>query len=205
MRQRNRRALLFPAGVLFVLPALLAATEGQAGSSAGKDFLGKVVNFAILFGGLVYILRKPIARFLSQRTESVRLALKAAEEAGSEAESKLRSIEERVQSLQAEVEDMKKKAEAEGLAEKERIMQAARLEAAKLKNFAEQEVEARVRTGIRELKAYAADKAFDQARERVKARLDPNAHARLIDQAIDRLTEVHEKTNSGAPLRPRTH
>jgi len=205
LRQRNRRALLLPAGILFVLPALLAAAEGQAGSSAGKDFLGKVVNFAILFGGLVYILRKPIAQFLSQRTESVRLALKAAEEAGREAESKLRSIEERVQSLQAEVEDMKKKAEAEGLAEKERIMQAARLEAAKLKNFAQQEVEARVRTSIRELKAYAADKAFDLARERVQARLDTNAHARLNDRAIDRLTEVHEKTDSGAPLRPRTH
>ena len=84
-------------------------------------------------------------------------------------------------------------------------MQAARQEAAKLKNFARQEVEARVRTGIRELKAYAADKAFDLARERVKARLSPEDHARLIDQAIDRLTEVHEKTNPGAPLRPRTH
>jgi len=191
--------------LFIVLPALLAAAESQAGSSAGKDFLGKVVNFAVLFGGLAYVLRKPVARFLSQRTESVRLALKTAEEAGREAESKLRSIEERVQSLRSEVEDMKKKAEAEGLADKERIMQAARQEAAKLKNYAQQEVEARVRTGIRELKAYAADKAFDLARERFKDRLDADTHARLIDRAIDRLAEVHEKTNSGAPLRPRTH
>lgn len=205
MRQRKRRALFLLAGLLIGLPALLAATEGGAGSSAGKDFLGKVVNFTILVGGLVYILRKPVARFLSQRTENVRLALKAAEEASREAESKLRSIEERAQSLQVEVEDMKKKAEAEGLAEKERIMQAAQVEAAKLKNFSRQEVEAHVRSGIRELKAYAADKAFDLALERVKARLNPEAHARLIDKAIDRLTEVHEKTNPGTALRPRTH
>jgi F-type H+-transporting ATPase subunit b len=205
VRQRNRRILLFLADALIVLPAILGAAEGQAGSRAAREFLGKVINFAILFGGLAYILRKPVAQFLARRTESVRSALKAAAEASRDAESKLRSIEERVRNLQAEVEDMKKRAEAEGLAEKERIMQAAQSEAAKLKNFARQEVDAHVRTGIRELKAYAADRAFDLALERVKAKLSPEVHARLIDQAIDRLTEIHEKTNPGPALRPRTH
>ena len=206
MRLPTRPLIIVLAVVLIgAAPFLQAASESETGGSGGKDFAGKVVNFVILFGGLVFVLRKPLAKFLKDKSEGVRLTLVKAEEADRDARAKLSLIEKRVGSLEAEVDDLKKKAETEGQAEKERIMLTARREADRLKEFSRQEIEANVRGGVRQLKEYSADKALELALDRVRSRLTPESHARLIDRAIERLTEVHEKTDPGTPLRPRTH
>ncbi len=206
MRSPARSLVMVLAVVLIcAAPVLQAASEGEAGGSGGANFMGKVVNFVILFGGLAFVLRKPLAKFLKDKSEVVRLTLAGAEEADRDARSKLSLIEKRIGSLEAEVDDLKIKAETEGQAEKDRIMLAARREADRLKEFSQQEIEAHVRGGIRQLKEYSADKALGLALDRVRSRLTPESQARLIDRAIEHLTEVHEKTDPGAPLRPRTH
>jgi F-type H+-transporting ATPase subunit b len=203
---RKRVSALF-ALVLFLSAFGLgmAAEEGAAGSSGAKDFVGKVVNFVLLFGGLAYLLRKPLAKFVADKAELIRSGLKKAEAAAEEARAKLQGIEARAASLASEIEAMRQKAEADGRAEKERILEAARREAARLKEFSEQEIEAEVRAGVRRLKEYATDKALALALDRVRGRLDPEAQGRLVDASIDKLAKVHEERHPGPTVRPRTH
>lgn len=202
-----RRASLVLAAVLLLAAwgFAAAADEAPADASSSRDFLGKVVNFVILFGALGYILRKPLAQFLAGRVEKTRASLKNAEDAALEAEARLSSIEARTGTLESEIEAMRQRAEADGLAQKERIMRAARDEAARLRQFAEQEIEAQVRAGVRQLKEYATDKAMALALDRLKTKLTPEAQARLLDASIAKLAEAHEEQHPGPTLRPRTH
>jgi F-type H+-transporting ATPase subunit b len=198
-------AALLAVGLLALAGVCPAAEMESAGPSSGAEFIGQVLNFVILFGGLTYLLRKPIVKMLEERAALVRTTLEEAEKSSRDAETRLKSIEERAAGLRAELEAIKAKGRAEGETEKDRIMEAARREAERLKSLSQQEIEARVRAGFRELREYAADKALALALERLRSELTPEVHARLVDEALDRLAELNEKNNAGSTLRPGTH
>lgn len=161
--------------------------------SATMDFLGKLVNFLILFGGLAFVMRKPIKALLAKRTADVAEAIRQAEAARAEAETKAGESWAKVAGLEEEVRGLKIAAEQEGCRQTERIARAAAEEAERLKKFTRQELEEQVRQGVVELKSYAAARATDLARERIRKRLTSEAQAALIDKSIDRLTDHHEK------------
>lgn len=161
--------------------------------SATMDFLGKLVNFLILFGGLGFVLRKPVKAMLAKRTADIGETIRQAGEARAGAEAKAGESRAKLSGLEEEVRRLKIAAEEEGRRETGRIARAAAEEAERLKKFARQEVEEQVRLGVRELKAYAAARATDLARERIRKRLTPEVQANLIDKSIDRLSDIHEK------------
>jgi len=163
-------------------------------SSALMDFLGKVVNVLILFGGLTFVLRKPVKAMLAKKTLDVGETIRLAEAGRIQAEAKSAESKVRMSGLEGEVRTLKAAAEADGRREAERISRAAAEEAARLKKFTRQELDEQVRRSVAELKAYAAARATAIARERIRKRLTPEAHASLIDKSIDRLAKLHEKS-----------
>ena len=158
------------------------------------DFIGKVFNFVVLFGALFLILRKPVRSMLVKRTAAVADSIVQAETGRTEAESRAAGSRAKAAGLAGQVLALKAEAEAEGKRETERIAQAAREEAERLKKLTRLELEGQVRQSVVELKAYAAAKATDLARERIRRRLTPEAQAALIDKSIDRLTRLHEES-----------
>lgn len=194
MRRASAPAPVLAALCVLALPLLLAAsTEEGSHVSATMDFIGKVVNFLILFGGLTFLLRKPAKAMLIRQTAAVGDSIRQAESGRTEAESRAAASRAKVAGLAGEVAALKAEAEAEGKRESERIAKAARDEAERLKKLTRQELEAQVRRGVGELKSYAAARATDLARERIRQRLTPERQARLIDRSIDRLSRIHEK------------
>ena len=161
--------------------------------SATVDFLGKVVNSLVLFGGLAFLLRKPVKALLAKRTADVGESLRQADAGRSEAEARAGTSKAKLAGLAAEVGRLKAEAEVEGRRETGRIAEAAALEAERLKKFTRQELDAQVRGSIGELKAYAAARATGIAREKICRRLTPEAQSALIDKSIDRLSKLHEK------------
>jgi F-type H+-transporting ATPase subunit b len=173
----------------------MSAEEG-AKTSATMDFIGKTVNFLILFGGLAFVLRKPLAAMLGKRSLDIQEALRQAQESKAGAEEKYREAEAKITGLEAEVRRLIEAAEAEARANKDRIAVLAAEESRRLRKFAEQESDQQVRAGLQELKAYAAQRATELARERIRQRLTPADQATLIDKSIERLSEFHEKSGS---------
>jgi F-type H+-transporting ATPase subunit b len=181
--------------VLFAVPFLLfMSVEGGARVSATTDFLGKLVNFLILFGGLAFIMRKPVKAMLAKRSADIGGTIRQAEEDRAGAEAKAGESRAKMPGLEEEVRRLKIVAQEDGRRETERIARAAGAEAERLKKLARQEVEEQVRLGVHELKAHAADRATDLARERIRKRLTPEVQAALIDKSIDRLSDIHEKS-----------
>lgn len=187
------RRLLALALVVGVPLALAAGTEEGSHTSATMDFLGKVVNFLLLFGGLFYVLRKPVKALLAKRTDDVGESIRRAEDDRTMSEAKAAESRAKLAGLEDEVRSLKAEAEAEGRRESARIAEAARAEAERLKKLTRQELDAQVRRSVRELKAFAAARATDLARERIRERLTPEAQAALIEKSIDRLIRPHEE------------
>jgi len=188
----SRRSLLL---VLLVLPLFLGLSAEEGGhGSAMTDFLGKAVNALILFGGLTYLLWKPAKAILAKRTVEAGETLRLAETGRTDAQAKAVESKAKLSGLEGEVRGLKAGAEEAGRREAERISRAAAEEAARLKKFTRQELDEQVRQGVGELKAYAAARATDIARERIRRRLTPEAQAVLIDKSIDRLSKIHEKS-----------
>jgi F-type H+-transporting ATPase subunit b len=158
--------------------------------------LGKIVNFVVLFGALVFFLWKPVKAMLAKRTEDIRATLEEARQARASAEAKLAEAHDRIASLEAEVARIKALAEAEASAEKERIRQTAETEAARIRTLAQQDIEARLKAGVRELKAYTAELAAELAEARIKAQMTDDLQAALIDRSIEQLGTLHEESDS---------
>jgi F-type H+-transporting ATPase subunit b len=190
MKTQRRKILL----VLFLLPffiSMVFADEGH--SSSFKDFAGKTVNFIVLFGGLAYFLFKPIRNFLQKRSREIEQGLKEAGDAQREADLKLQEAKARLDTLESEIEKIKKQAEVESRKERERIIKDTQQEAERIKYFAKQEMEMLRRARIKDLRQYVAELATASAEERIKKKMSPKDQSFLIDRSIEKLDELYEK------------
>lgn len=197
----DRKKILF---VLLLLPFLVFMSSDEKEHSSGfADLLGKTVNFIILFGGLTYLLYKPIRYFLEKRGQDIKLSLREAEESKKEAERKLKEIESRLSGLEKEIEKLMKEAEDEGRKERDITLQLAQQETERIKHFAKQEIDAIIRAGIRGLREYTAVLATTLAEERIKKKLSPESQSLMIDRSIERLSELDEKSDSSQKVQSR--
>lgn len=189
--------------ILFLLPLFIfMISEEEEHKSNFFEFLGKTVNFLILFGGLTYLLRKPLRKFLEKRSQDIKLSLEEAEDLRKEAAKKLRQIQVRLAGLEKEIADIKEYAEKDGRREKERMIQLARQETERVKSFAQQEIEMLFRSGMRELREYSAELATALAEERIRKKMSLKIQSRFIDKSIERIDKIHEKSNSGKAIHP---
>jgi F0F1-type ATP synthase membrane subunit b/b' len=183
--------------ILALLPLILGASsaEGEA-ASGGSNFLGKVVNFVILFGGLGYLMYKPVRAMLEKQSKDVETEIVAAESSRTSAEERLETARRRMDGLAGEVAKMKEEAEARGRREREAIAGLARDEADRIRRLTRLEIDARAQAGIRDVRAFVAARATGQARERIRKRLATEDQALLIDRSIERLSKLNEKPSS---------
>lgn len=190
--------------LLFLLPLFVFMASGERPSSGSGEFIGKVMNFLLLFGGLIFLLRKPIGNFLKQRVANIDQEIKEAERLKSEAENRLKEVRVRLESIESEMKEIKEKGEKEGRQEKGKIISAAQKEAKRMREAASQEIEMIFGLGIQELKEHTAELAIAKAREKIQKELNQKKHVYLIDKSIERLGTLYEKSNTCEEIRPGT-
>ncbi|UCE43039.1 MAG: ATP synthase F0 subunit B [Candidatus Aminicenantes bacterium] len=192
--------------VLFFVPFLLFMSFAEEShSSQTKDFLGKLINFLLLFGGLAYVLRKPLGKILQGRADSLELVLKEAKQSHGEAVVRLDQVESRMEKLDEEIRAMQREAETAGKSLHQNVIEEAKQAADRMKHFTNQEIEMLSQDAIREIKEYTATLAADLAQRVIKDRLTEEFHLSLIDRSIERLEKLHEKSSSNTKVRSRTH
>lgn len=188
--------------ILLVLVLPLRADE-EHGSSA-MDFLGKTLNFLVLFGGLAFFLRKPLRNFLESRSVKIQESLEEMKAARREAEHKLQQIKDRLSLLEEEIEKIKKEGESGGLEERDRIIEQAHQEVEKIKRFTQEEIEMLTRMGMADLREYAAELATALAQDRISQKMNPEIASRLIDESIEKIEGLYENTDTDKEVHSRT-
>jgi len=160
-----------------------AAAQGEAHKAEGEHeaaspwgLIGKIFNFAILAGGLVYLLRSPFGDYLRNRAVRIRSDLANARQMRDEASAQMAKIEERLKALPSEIDALKRRGTAEAAAEQARMREATEAERQRLIDQARREVASQVRTAERMLLKRAGELAVNVATERV--RRTPDDHRR---------------------------
>jgi F-type H+-transporting ATPase subunit b len=137
-----------------------------------------VINFAILAGALVWIVRNALPNGFAPRTAEIQKAIEEARKASAEASTRLAEIEGRLAKLDSEIAGIRSAAEADFSVEEQRIKTAAEQDAKNVIAAAEQEIAAAARTAQRELKTFVADLAVGLAEKKI--RIDDTTDQALV-------------------------
>jgi F-type H+-transporting ATPase subunit b len=144
-------------------------------------------NFLVLFGGLAFLLRKPMSEFFTQRSRDITEGLQRAQDAQATAHARMNEIEQRLASLSAEVSSLRSEAEREALTERERILTEAKREVERVIERSRQEID-RVARGVeREIKEKVADLVIDRAGDRLRTEMTPDDQKRVVVRFIKKL------------------
>ncbi|MGB4704545.1 MAG: ATP synthase F0 subunit B [Candidatus Saccharicenans sp.] len=192
MKKRSLRTVHLILTALLLCACVPVLAEESHGHFELKTFLGQVINFVVLFGGLAYLLRKPIGNYLQGRVEHISALLEHSEAKKIDSKKKLEEATSRLNRLEDEINALKRQVEELARRESETIMKEAESEASRLRKLAAEEIEAMTRLSLQELKAYAINLSVALAEQKIKEKMTPEMHRKLIRRALDRLRSIHD-------------
>jgi F-type H+-transporting ATPase subunit b len=156
------------------------ASEPPAEGEHGKLELWKWANFAVLVGGLGYLVAKNAGPFFDGRSQQIRKDMVEAQEARRQAEARAADVDRRLASLDNEIAALRAESQKEAQSETERLARHTAAEIAKLQAHAEQEIAAAGKAARMELKRFSAQLAIQLAEQRIRARMTPETQEALV-------------------------
>jgi F-type H+-transporting ATPase subunit b len=182
--------------MLLLVAAAVCVAQEQAGGSAEAaepSAIWKWINFAILAAGLGYLMAKTLPAFFRSRTISIQRGIAEAQQMRLDADRRAADMDARMNALGSEVEKFRLQAHAEMEQEGERIRRETAGQILRMEQQAEVEIDSAGKTARRELRAYAADLALDLAEQRIRARLDRETEAALVDNFVSDLKQQESR------------
>jgi len=191
-----------PSRVTDPVPVIAAATEpepppsGVSPAEASEptrqslegapwaSLIARIVNFAVLVGVLVYLLKSPMAAYLKRRSAQIRTELVKAAEMREAAREQIEEVDRRLAALPAEIEALKERGAREIAAEEARIREQAAAERERLLEYARREIERHLTVAERELLHHAADLAIQIASQRITRAITSDDQVRLVDRYL---------------------
>lgn len=184
--------------VAIILTFITAGAAYAAGDAHGggpspftKDFLFRIINFVILFGGLGYLLAKPLKNFLKTRKETIENAIMEARRAKEDAEKKAVYYEEKMASLDSEVTAMIEEFKREAEEERKRIVkdsadQLEKMRERMLKSLEQEKIRIR-----QEVTLEAAEMAVRIAGELLQKNFTPADQKKWVEEYTKMMERVH--------------
>ena len=159
--------------------------EEEEHASVWAGLLWPTVNFAILFGGLWYFLKTPLANYLRDRHTAIRKELVEAATVTATASAQLADIERKLQALPGEIDALRHRGAEEIASEEARIAGLAAAERERLLEQTRREIDLQVRLAKRELVEHAADLSVQLAADRIQQQITPADQERLVDRYLN--------------------
>jgi len=150
-----------------------------AGLSNDKAYwLSIFLNFAILAVLLGLLLKKVLPATFKNRNQSIQKRIEEARKTSDEARERLKQVESRLSRLDVEITEMRREAEENARTEEKRVQAEGEAERRRIVTSAEQEIASAAGHARRELKAYAAELAVNLASRKIK--VDKDADQSLV-------------------------
>lgn len=155
----------------------------------GEQLGLKVFNFVVFALVLILPLKGALSAAFAARARELEERLTLAEKEKAEGEAQVRELEAKMAGLEGELGSILSKADADAVAEKERILEAARAEAEVILAQAKAEIDFQRRNAEQELRALVAELAVEGAAQRLQARMEGPSAATMVDRAIDSISQ----------------
>lgn len=195
----DRRIQKVVSVVLVLLPVVVASLalasgggDGHADSAAvTKDFIWRVVNFAILVGIVIWALKKAnLKGVLADRQAQIEKNLREAREAREAAEAKLKEYTEKLEKANQEIEQLRVALMQEADAEKQRIVAEAREAALRITAQAAQAADQEVLKAREALRAEAVTLAVELATGKLAGAVQKADHDRFVQDYLGKVGQL---------------
>jgi F-type H+-transporting ATPase subunit b len=171
---------------LAVLAPVRYGRAAEAGSESGASQekepseIWKWANFALLAGGLGYLVAKNAPAFFAARSKRIVQDMTDAGKLRAEAEARVADVDLRLANLESEIAALRCESQAQIAAEAERLKVHAASEIARIQELAEREIEAAGKTARTQLRRFTAHLAIDLAQRKLEARMTPETQDGLV-------------------------
>jgi len=176
--------------VLLVATGVVFAAEAEGGHNSTELLKGlglKTFNFVVLVGFLYWLLASKIKDFFSGRRVEIKESLEKAVERKAEAEKKYREYSEKLDKASLEIDGIFEMIKAQGITEKQKIIEDAEKTAKKMKEDASARIEQEMKKATEQLKAQAVELSVKMAEEILKRSITKDDHKAMVEDYINKV------------------
>ena len=191
MKARTLVYLAAPALVtLFVSVAFASSAHGEDATWTPTMIGWRIINFLILFGFLIYFLKKPLVSYFSERKEQIRRDLDEAREQRNQAEQKLKEYEKKLAGMEQELEKMRQDLQKAAGLESEKVVANAERMSAGIVESAKLAAEQEVRKAKTLLRNEAVDLAVELAESLISEKITDDDRRTIVEDYLDKVGGV---------------
>lgn len=178
-------------GVFLEFQGVAWSSEASHGGGAPwGDFFQRVLNFVIMVGILVWLLKKPFSDFFSSRRETIRKTLVDLEHKKKEAEKHCAEYRAKLAALDKETEKIVAEYVEEGEVQKQKIIQAAEAQAEYIKQQAQLAISQEIRTAREKLQQEVAELSAAAAEDILKKNIRFEDQEKLVREFTTKVVEA---------------
>lgn len=185
-------AMICLMAVILAAPGSVWASSGGEGHEAAPkgwentDWY-RVMNFVVLAGLLILVLRKPAGQALNNRIKNIASELEELEQRKIAVEKQLAEYNNRLAMLDQEAEQIISEYLRQGEEAKARILKEAQASAERLEEQAQKNIDYEFSQAKIALQKTVMEKALGQAEEIIKARISGEDQERLVDEYLNKV------------------
>ena len=178
---------------LISISIAFAAAEGEGGHDSKEwiDLGKKTFDFIVLVGLLYWLLAAQIKEFFSGRRVEIKKNLEESVEKKAEAEKKYREYSEKIDKASVEIDGIFEMIKAQGITEKQKIIEDAEKAAIKMKEDAHARIEQELKGASDQLKTQAVQLSVQMAEEILKRSITAQDHEAMVKEYMDKVVIKH--------------
>ncbi|HPL66349.1 MAG TPA: ATP synthase F0 subunit B [Smithellaceae bacterium] len=179
--------------LLFVLVSVcvaFASGGGEGGhdsSGQWKSFAFKTLNAVLIIGFLAWMLAPKIKEFFSGRRQEIKESLETTAVQKAEAEKQYREYAEKIDKASLEIDGIFDMIKAQGVVEKQKIIEDAEKVAKKMKEDAQARLEQELKKASSQLRNEAVALSVQMAEEILKKNVTTQDHEGMVKEYMDKV------------------
>jgi F-type H+-transporting ATPase subunit b len=180
--------------VLLVVVGFAFASGHAEGGHEGNpwiDLAKKTFNFLVLMGLLYWLLAAKVKEFFSGRRAEIKESLEKSSERKADAEKKYREYSEKIDKASTEIDGIIEMIKAQGVTEKQKIIDDAERTAKKMKEDAHARIEQELKKAADQLKAQSVELSVKMAEEILRKSITKEDHKTMVTEYIDKVVIKH--------------
>jgi F-type H+-transporting ATPase subunit b len=185
--------------LLSVLLVILTCAVTYASEAGGEeshtktliDFGWRMLNFVILIWFLYWVAAKKIKEFFFDRRQNIKTNVEETIAEKEETEKKFNEYSAKLDKATEEINNIFEMIKAQGLVEKGKIIEDAKIAAEKMKEDAQARMEQELKAARNRLRAEAAQLSVEMAEELLKKNITPEHHDYMVKDYLDKVVKKH--------------
>ena len=189
LRRSNYFSLILSLFIVLMSVCMVYASGGGEGdgSSQWKSFAFKTLNAAIIIGFLVWMLAPKIKGFFAGRRQDIKESLENTAAQKADAEKQYREYAEKIDKASLEIDGIFDMIKAQGVVEKQKIIEDATKVAQKMKEDAQVRIEQELNKASSQLRSEAVALSVQMAEEILKKNITAQDHENMVKEYMDKV------------------